>query len=171
MNLTKLFTDFATIGAWGTAVVGLMQIRNERHLRRSADRLRQASKISGWLIDASSVPAVACLNNASDTPVFEVVVSLIVFQGLPAPAIQSTVFPRSFRTYLSVLPPGCFRVSLPSSGRAPGIRFELELGFTDAASRFWIRHGNGSLHEIPVTPTAHYRIPHPIDWDYPDTSC
>lgn len=172
MNLTKIFGDFATIGAWGTAVVGLLQIRNERHLRRANDRLRQASKISGWLIDASSVPAVASLNNASDTPVFAAVVSMIALQGkVPSSCPEAVVSPRPFRTYLSVLPPGCFQVNLPSSGRAPGIQFELELGFTDAAGRFWIRRGNGALGEIPTSPIAYYRIPHPIDWDYPDTPC
>ena len=133
LGLTRLFTDFAMVGAWGTAVVGLLQIRNERHLRRAADRLSQASKISGWLIDTSSAPALASLNNASATPVFELVISIHALQGREPAGVSEVASPRTFRTYLSVLPPGCFMVTVPSSGRAPGIQFELEVAFTDAA--------------------------------------
>lgn len=172
LSLSKLFTDFAAIGAWGTAVVGLLQIRNERHLRRTAARVHQASKISGWLIDAGSVPAKGSLNNASDTPVFEVVVSLMAVQGRTLASRQNMpLLPRPFRAYLSVLPPGCFLITLPSSGRAPGIQFELEVAFTDAVGHFWARRGNGALEELPVTPIELYRIPSPIDWDYPTTPC
>lgn len=159
------------VGAWGTAVVGLLQIRNERHLRRAADRLSQASKISGWLIDAGSAPALAAVNNASATPVFEVVISINALQGREPARTLSGANLRTFRTYLSVLPPGCFTVMVPSSGRAPGIQFELEVAFTDAAGRFWIRKGNGMLDPTRKAPTAYYRIPHPIDWTYPTTPC
>jgi hypothetical protein len=60
---------------------------------------------------------------------------------------------------------------VPSAGHAMGIRFSVEIGFTDANGRYWIRSGIGHLVEVKVSPTDYYGISRPIPWEYPASAC
>jgi hypothetical protein len=46
-------------------------------------------------------------------------------------------------------------------------RWGIELGFTDARGRHWIRRVGGELERIRTNPVDHYALPLPIDWTLP----
>jgi len=45
-----------------------------------------------------------------------------------------------------------------------GLRFGVEVGFTDSAGRHWIRRSSGALEQIKQAPENQYGISQPINW-------
>ena len=118
----------------------------------------------------SDTPNLVAANllNASDEPVYRVVVWPVFVQGA-APQTgeeMQAIEPESART-LGTLPPGKFVVWLPYIGGDMGKRPGVEVAFTDAVGRHWIRRGTGRLDEISGDPADHYGVAQPVDWQIP----
>jgi hypothetical protein len=113
----------------------------------------QASFVAAWLSPASAV-----LMNASDLPVFGVVVWFVD----PAAAIRVPVT-------LPMLGPGRREVELPAGfaerrGEArphPADSVGVEIAFSDAAGRHWLRRADGGLESLPEAPLRHYGLTDP----------
>ena len=176
----------AVVAAAGTLLlifVAFQQIRNERSARLKAEqsalasqRTAQAQRISGWIggdlrsfgeepeLDRGLLATPATLHNGSSEPVYQVLVWLIIFYGSgPRTGEEQEPKPENPAT-LATLPPGTYLVPLPSDWvgmyRHPGV----EVAFTDAAGRHWVRRATGVLQEIPEDPVHHYGIPEPVAW-------
>ena len=141
----------------------VIQTALERRARRLQEQRAQASEVSAWFYSAEGEWVWAALLNASQAPVYEVIVMLAAFQGA-GPAVGSL---SQFRSFLSVLPPGSFYVSMPWGGHGMGLHFGFEISFTDAAGQHWVRHVDGKLQRINTSSVDHYGFHRPLPWTYP----
>lgn len=167
----------ATVAAFGLA---FYQIITELRARREDERMRQARRISSWVggmlradrhDDAQSFaegaePTAATLLNASDEPVYRLVAWLVLVQGAGPrtgeEAVQSDMRPAA----LSILPPGRYVIALPGGWGGMSARAGIEIAFTDAAGRHWIRRALGQLQAVPADAVAHYGLEQPVNWGY-----
>ncbi len=106
------------------------------------------------------------IRNAGDEPVYQMVVSLVGIQGAGPPR-DATDAPEGyeFRTCVNIVPPGQFAGTMPYAGHGMNIRFGLEIAFSDASGVHWVRKGNGTLRELPVSGLRHYKIDEPVGWE------
>lgn len=153
-------------------IVGGVQINSERRARKAEARDRvkksreqQAVRVSAWVGDVGST-AEAHLLNASDEPVYQVVVWLVFIQGA-APRRGEDVATH-FPGTLSVLPPGRWTTELRWPGGGMSLWPGIEVGFTDARGIHWIRRALGSVEETSETATEHYRLDGPFNWTMPE---
>jgi hypothetical protein len=63
------------------------------------------------------------------------------------------------------VPPGEITTRIDNSGGGMHRRFWIELAFQDAAGRFWIRRGNGTLERVDKHPIDLYSIGRPVSWE------
>jgi hypothetical protein len=151
-------------------VAAFIQIGMERSARKRAEAEEQARMIAAWFgsrdgADGERMEVV--LMNASAQPVYDVIAWLVLLQGAgPRKGEDDDSGDVSRRSPVGVLPPGRSATTLPGPflwagmHRRPGV----ELAFTDAASRHWIRRGDGRLERIRTDPVKHYRLGRPVDW-------
>lgn len=118
------------------------------HLRAEASRIRaldernHASLISAWFTDDD----VSVLN-ASNEPVYEVVITSVMVQGA-GPRTGEEVTDCKYRKVYQVLPPGEWVTQLGRYEGAQSTRSGIEVGFTDRNSKHWIRRSSGELCEV-----------------------
>jgi hypothetical protein len=179
--------DWTAVGSIGTFlafVVAFFAIVIERLERSRASRRRQAEQISGWLdVESYGCPSprgsVATVLNGSGQPVYHVIVWLVSLQGGGGPATgeevarsiqaepESDAWERTRPETLSVLPPGMSVVCLPDWLGGMHSVPAVEIAFTDAAGRHWIRRAEGELQKISKEPAFHYGIGLPQGWTIP----
>ena len=168
---------FTAVGAIATAaavIVSLCQIRGEKRARAAEFRRCQAEGISSWLQDGvedshpeddSFVWQRVALQNESDAPVYNVVVTCVGNQGAgPASRGEENGGDYPCRSFVGVLPPGEWGTWLPTHGRGMSIVLGSELAFRDARGVSWVRRGNGTLEEISMDPLEFYGISLPCPW-------
>jgi hypothetical protein len=63
------------------------------------------------------------------------------------------------------VPPGEINSRINTGGGGMHIRHAIEIAFRDAAGRFWLRHGNGTLEEVTKHPLDLYNIEIPVGWE------
>ncbi len=163
------------VGLLAGLVVGLAwTLHHER-----VDRIEgQASMIAGRILAPDARLPGAWLTNGSDLPVYGVV-AWVVGSGDVAPAtgeewvrrIGPGTAPRdgvfgagepSTPTVLPLLPPGVTALELPAwAGSGSGGRPAIEMAFTDAKGRHWIRRGSGHLASIDAPAWRHYGFTSP----------
>ncbi len=58
-----------------------------------------------------------------------------------------------------ILPPGQWKVWVPGAGwhQGLGLPSGAEVAFTDRLGVHWVRRGEGTLEELPVSPLEHYQ--------------
>jgi hypothetical protein len=179
--VATLIAAVGTVAAIFTALYQISVERSARHADKRAalarDRIAQAKRISAWIRGAPrgegrgphAVSATfATVLNASQEPVYRVVVWLVFVQGAaPERGEEMIRIQPSGARMLGTLPPGAFVVSLPGDWggmhRHPGV----EVAFTDAAGLHWIRRASGAVDSIPEDPLDHYGIAQPVDWEVP----
>lgn len=171
---------FGTVGTWvgsvGTAgTLGWLvfdKYRTDSEARESKRR-RYAERMSAWLQSPPgsehSVRGTVVVSNGSHEPSYNVVVLYVWIQGAAwrtgEEAVGYTnrteaVQPNQIWKMLSTVPPGRWTVTLagPPDGPMQG-RLGVEVAFTDAGGRHWIRRATGgSLVEIERNPLEHYGI-------------
>jgi hypothetical protein len=168
--------SLAPLGRSSLFAVALGALRSDREARKRDLREAQARKIAAW-IDSYSMPAgspvatgvaTAVLLNASDSPVYHVIVWLVVSYG-PGPGTGEEVGDREdWRpAAIDLLPPGRSSAALPWFGGGMHMRTGIEIAFTDSAGRHWIRRVDGRLDESRVPPVRRYKIVEPVEWDAP----
>lgn len=185
--IVSTLSAIGTVGALIWAVLNGLQLRREADAdRRKAKateaaalaekRIDQARRVCGWItrgtpIETGSVryPYVqrALLSNTSPEPVYELVAYLVWVQGSgprTGEEMQTHGGTNEMRAIVQVLPPGNFQLTLlgPSNQPMQG-QLGLEIAFTDAAGRSWVRRvPTGELEELKTGPTKHYNISRPL---------
>ncbi len=138
----------------------------------------QASMIAGRILAPGSRLPGAWLTNGSDQPVYGVV-AWVVASGGAAPVTGEEWVRRigpeaaaregapgvgepSTPALLPLLPPGATELELPTwASSGSGGRPAIEIAFTDATGRHWIRRGGGRLAPIGVAAWRHYGFTSP----------
>lgn len=178
-----VFTGAAAVGTVGTLIYAVRTGNQTRSAAVKEERLAQARRVYAWL-DKAVGAGVVRLGNMSDEPVYTVVVYIVhmdgekpgtgeeteshlrqMLQGLqsmaPGVAEAATTPPaKQFRAVIQALPHGTHRVPLQVQQDYPG----LEIAFTDAAGRHWVRRVTGELIESPVNALDRYGISTPVDY-------
>jgi hypothetical protein len=156
------------------------------------ERRAQARRVSAWF-DGSNPKLVGFVkvSNTSDEPVYCVVVYEVHMDGgdrpgsgeeeerslretcqhldnleklghVPPGLVNNAATPpaQQVRNVLQTLPPGTYPLKLFIGRHNPGV----EIAFTDAAGRHWVRRATGELTEREENALDHYGIPVPVDY-------
>lgn len=154
LSNTSWLGDIATwvsgIGIVSTFIIGFIQINNERKFRKEKERREQAVHISAFIFKETPAKTTISLLNLSSEPVYEVIVSISVFEGTVSG--RHTKASQQFTSFLSVVPPG--RSFTHVDGGYNGMSFHpaIEIAFKDVKGKNWIRTGRGVLKEISKPP-------------------
>lgn len=180
---------FGAVGTIGALVAALTQIarerrrlRTERTERLCRERRAQAELLSAWIGDVrwgnvlelgsggpGDVETDLELSNASGSPVYRAVLSVVDIQGTGWRGQGNA--PDGHQFCLSVIPPGRFHLTIHRGfGGGMGIHWEAELAFTDAAGHHWVRRSSGLLEELGEDPITHYHVVRPVGWMVPTDS-
>lgn len=154
----------ASIGTVGVLGLGLLQYRrNSKNSERQIHE-EQAKNISAWVVSNTGLEAWLAISNQSRNPIYEVILTLVPFEGSGDPDGKTT--PNNFRALLSVVPPGQYYAR--TDGHT-GMHFHpsVNVAFTDNSGNNWMRSGRGLLSEIHVKPTEYFSLPRPMSWSYP----
>jgi hypothetical protein len=148
-----------------TFIVGFIQINNERKFRKEKERREQAEHISAFIYKETQTKTTIALLNLSSEPVYEVIVSIAVFQG--SSYEQPPKIPHRYTSFLSVVPPGKSYTFV--NGGYQGLPFHpaIEIAFKDVKGKSWVRSGRGALKEIRKSPVEYYKIQHTLHWELP----
>lgn len=153
-------TWFAGLATFGAFVVAFVQIRTERRIRKTQERREQAAHISAYIAKEENHKALITILNLSTEPVYEVIVSVVAFQGAnPGP---------KHAAFLSVIPPGTAHVTTDVNYQGMSFHPSIEIAFKDARGKSWVRSGRGDLMEILRSPVDHYKLSHPLKWKLPE---
>lgn len=159
------------LGAIATIIAVRLTIDHENEIRATEEREHQARRISVWFKEHepervnSVLKRTVTLQNASETPVYNVVVTCVGKEGAGPP--HSGVDCGSEyknRCCVSVLPPGLWEVDIPSSGGGMGVIVSLEVAFCDSVGLYWLRSGDGKIRGIDVSPVDYYGLGLPVSW-------
>jgi len=156
-DVATWFTGLATFGAF---VVAFVQINNERKIRKNQERKSQAEHISAYVAKEEKYKALITILNLSPEPIYEVVVSIVAFQGA-SPGSKHIAF-------LSVVPPGKSHVVTDADYHGMSFHPSIEIAFKDVRGKSWVRSGRGDLKEILQTPVDYYKLHRPLSWQLPE---
>ena len=156
-------TLWAAVGSLATASALVLLVIDARH-RGQREEQAQAAKVSAWMTEFYEKNSVATLSNASDTPVYRAIVSLIHWQGGGGPMTGEEAAKVYLPALVGVLPPGRCRVQLPPFDGGMYARPGVEVAFTDATNRHWVRRYDGHLERMSREAAEHYRLGLPLDW-------
>lgn len=142
-------------------------------VRRIDTRDNQSGRVAAWITDATfGNLTTATVRNGSDLPVYRAIAWLVLGTGAgprtgedlmadlkrAATADEQDLWMATSRpTMLPVVAPGEQAVELPTwtgggMSQTPGV----EIAFSDAAGRHWIRRVDGRLEHIDKEPWRHY---------------
>ena len=156
-DVATWFTGLATFGAF---VVAFVQINNERQIRKNQERKSQAEHISAYIAKEVEYKAQVTIVNLSTEPVYEVIVSIVAFQGAnPGP---------KHIAFLSVVPPGKAQVVTDADYHGMSFHPSIEIAFKDVRGKSWVRSGRGDLTEISQSPVDYYKLGRPLGWQLPE---
>jgi len=176
---------FAAVGTTLTLAFGIYQWWKLRSDAAQDERIAQARHVYAFL-DADNNRIV--VGNSSSEPVYAVVVHYVYMDGhdpgsgeetehrvgllvqqmqkSPGPfqqalskAAQSPI--SQFRAVVQALPPGNYSVAKPQPMDSPG----LEISFTDAANRHWVRRVTGVLQTRVSGAVDYFEIAGPVEYD------
>src|SRR5882672_4149412 len=150
------FTGFATFGA---LVAAFIQINNERKIRKSQVLKSQAEHVSAYMDKEIANKGWVTILNLSSEPIYEVIVSIVAFQGASSP-------PRQIG-FLSVVAPGKARISTDANYHGMSFHPGIEIAFRDVKGKNWVRSGRGYLNEITQAPVEYYKLHRPLGWQLP----
>lgn len=145
------------LGAWATAIGVLVALsfgviaerrtRQDRNALAQQSRRAQASRVSAWVaserLDRHSARAVLVVQNASDEPVWDVVVS---YMELGDELPDGTLAEHDVTWRLGVLPPQTTR-TMNAPWTPPEDDEPLALSFRDNANSRWKRRADAFLEQ------------------------
>ena len=149
---------FAGTATFLTFLVAFAQIAIERRIRRDNEAKEQAERISAYVAKEKGYKAQIEVLNSSFEPIYEAIISLVAFQGA-----QST----HHIAFLSVVPPGKYFVSIDANYHGMSFHPSIEIAFTDARGKNWVRFGRGELRQIGQSSTDYYHLSRPLTWTLP----
>lgn len=183
-------TWVAGIATAGTLFFGMFQwarlraqsLKDQREMF-AEQRRAQARRVYAWL-DGARGPGIVRVGNGSDEPVYGVVVHMVHMDGHKPGSGEETErniadtlaqlrnihpalaegaarpVPSQFRAVVQTLPQGTYYLNLQVQQDNPGV----EISFTDAAGRYWVRRVTGELTERKEDALDHYGIEAPVDY-------
>ncbi|HSZ86494.1 MAG TPA: hypothetical protein VK787_10710 [Puia sp.] len=124
----------------------------------------QATHISAWIIKEESNQAWVAIMNTSSLPIYKMILSTVNVQNKASSAKGLSI---DFRSFLKLIPPGTFYTK---NEIFHGMNFlsGIEIAFTDAAGKYWLRNGDGILEELEIEPYKYYDLALPLSWEYPN---
>ena len=126
------------------AVAAIVTIIKEYCHNRRSVRQRTAHNISAWhtsdYCENGKMFYNAILSNASETPVYEVFVSIDPYGRSFEENTNKTDY-----AFISVLPQGKYVVSVPYAGHAAGLNLATSITFRDEYGQIWTRFSAGKL--------------------------
>lgn len=136
-----------------------------QHVKERSSKLKdQSSKISAWIelesFHTKSVFIELC--NLSESPVYEVVISVVNFRT--GASQRKCEFPSEFQSIIGILPPGKSYTTVKYGYRSMFFMPSIELFFKDSRNNYWMRKGNGELRKMNKSPTRHYGFIEPVGW-------
>lgn len=116
----------------------------------------QAACVSSWC-DASS-DSLVLVKNASESPVYAVVVSLVALQGTQLPPNgEEASEEEGVQKIFDVLPPlSVEAVQFSNVWHGMSTHPAVEVAFRDASGICWVRRKNGRLKKIRKDPLEHF---------------
>lgn len=138
-----------------------------KRAREKDAMLLQPSGVSAWFgsLDPANRMQTAWICNATDLPVYNVVVTVVVTKGGDCSEGEVRKGAGAYRAIFAIAPPGKHSFSIDLAGfwgmRAYPV---LEVAFTCADGNSWIRRGNGVLKRVDIDPLACYGIERPCQF-------
>jgi hypothetical protein len=160
-DATDWISAIGSIGgavATSAAVVTALWLagKQDRASTRRQER-EQAEKITAWYIDFAGPQPIPGrlmtgirIKNASDQVVYDLVAQVVGLQGSFRRTAVGDTAERNYEYGAPVgnIPPGEVDSFIDGSGGGMHRRFGVEFAFQDAAGRFWLRRGNGTLDRV-----------------------
>jgi len=166
MTLINFFLILGNIATFLLLLFTICQyLKNNRDKLKREER-NQAEKISTWIISKrNNEYAFGNISNQSKTPIYEVIITLVPFQGSGDLTGKNT--PEIYREFFSVIPPGHYYIKIKNGWSGMSFHPNLSVAFIDAAGINWKREGDGYLHKINSKPPEYYNISRPLSWEFP----
>ena len=154
-------------------VISLAALAYTWWVRRADTRDTQSGRVAAWIADwALAKPTAVIVRNGSDLPVYQSIAWLVLATGAGPQTGEDLMaeFKRAVANedldlwmemhrpaMIAVIAPGEQAAELPpwpggGMSTSPGV----EIAFSDAAGRHWIRRVDGRLEGIPKEPWQHY---------------
>ncbi|MFF2587602.1 hypothetical protein ACFVSS_06860 [Peribacillus butanolivorans] len=171
MDLKFEVGDLATwvggLGTIATLIFAFWQLQTERRTANDNEKKFQATKVSVWIDSENSREICYSIQNVSDLPIYQAIITLVGIQGAGLPRNgedEGVDESYKYRLNLVTIPPGKFFTTSESSDRGPSFEYGVEIAFTDASGNHWVRRSNGQLKEIKTSPFEFYNISLPVTW-------
>ena len=148
-------TVMAFVGAFTAFAWQWVQTRKLEQQRADAERASQASRVAGWLVLTGSGQDEGyeiTVRNSSDLPVTRLMAMIVDGRYSPPACEPATPECGIFAPFDPVPPSTTLRKRTESAGGASGWRPSVQIAFTDAAGRHWVRRPDGALFEIDGSP-------------------
>ena len=166
------FASLATVlGSLATAatLIWLVVERNQlQKEKKESEKRKQAAGVSTWLSTRTFGTKVhykqqiIVLNNNSDSPIYNIVVSIVDTRNKDAKGEET---PDEFRRTIDASPPGQAFCLAPECYSGMGFHPSVEIAFSDADGHHWVRRGNGRLESLAEDPFVHYKIQLPPTYE------
>ena len=163
--LGDIGTWVSGLGIVCTFIIGFIQINNERKIRKEKELREQAEHISAFIFKETPAKTTIALLNLSKEPIYEVIVSISVFQGTNMTHPTNTA--HQYTSFLSVIPPGQSYTQVDGSYHELAFHPAIEIAFKDVKGKCWVRTGRGVLKAISKSPVEHYKLHPPLNWRLP----
>jgi hypothetical protein len=174
---TDWISALATVGsAFGTVAAVIVALwlaqKQGRQIRRREERY-QAERLTAWFVPYEGpqdhphrVWQRLRLNNSSDQVIYDVIAQIVALQGAfrDTGVGEGDLRNLEFGALVGNLPPGEVTVRINTGGHGMALRHGIELAFKDAAGRYWLRRGNGSLERAAKHPLQLYGISRSALW-------
>lgn len=179
-GVSSIASALALVVALSTALFTIRQFYADRARRSEDERMAQAAKVAAWISDAGEPvmtmeqmealgdnrrPMQGVLLNWSDVPVYRVLVIPLFVKGAETESGEEAIGRGAQPEMFDLMAPGRSAFDFtgsfdPTQHADPGV----ELAFTDAAGRHWIRAASGSIRQLREQPLVHYGLTEPIGW-------
>lgn len=150
-NISKVVAMLVAIFTVWNIIINSQQIKKLNDEKNKAEKFEQAKFISTWSTEFGGNTQKVNLNNADNTPVYNVFVFLASSQNRNGKLNEYLKFAigkdaQSYATYIDVLPPGSYQITMESPGVAAGGTHAIPfMFFTDYKNTQWVRYPSGKL--------------------------
>lgn len=166
-DLATWVTAFGTLGAF---LVGFLQIRKERHLRRRREAQEdikreraQAEQVSAWVVKHPQTnTAKVFVSNQSGHPVHKMILSVVDLHG--GKNADGRKEPENHRAKIGTIPPGVSSVELVLDMQSKKYHPAVEFAFTDQHGKNWMKRCSARIQEIDTVAAEYYGLKEPFMW-------
>lgn len=164
---TEVIFDIANAALTLSAVLIAFHVsRRDIRLHRKEVLYRQASLVATWLLDfefeenETELFYNVAISNQSYQPIYDVVISAGTVHGAGTPYYRGD----ESNSCIQTVPPGLYKVKVPSFGGAMQMTFSSAISFRDINNNGWRRDAKGYLKKTANNPLIELEITHPPRW-------